>query len=190
MKKWLFTIMTSLLLCACTSRTMNIEDARKVVLKDAGVNQNSVSFTKEETINGEHIFEFNDQNKKYSYKVKDGNIISRVYTSIKDSTSSNNTDTNENNEDLNSTDIDDSNKNNVNNQGTITKDEAIDIALKEYNFTRSQVSDIDVEDEDDEGRIIYRVEFYKDSLEYEVEINKQTGNIVNKRVEKDNRKVV
>lgn len=198
MKKWIFTIMTSLLLCACTGKSMNIEDARKAVLKDAGVNQNGVSFTREETINGEHIFEFSDQNRKYSYKVKDGNITSRIYTSIKDNINENDEDmnsTDKNNDNLNSTNRDNennnsSNKNNLNNAGTITKDEAIDIALKECHYTRSQVSNIDVEDEEEDGTIVYKVEFYKDNQEYNVYINKQTGQVVNKHVEKDNRKVV
>lgn len=188
MKKYISMIVTSLLLCACTSTSMSIDDARKAVLDDAGVKENGVTFSKEETHNDEYLFEFSDDNKKYSYSIKeDGSILSRDYTLIADDTDP------QNNGDVNTSNHNKSNSDNntdTNQANSISEQEAIEIALKAYNLDKNQVNDIDVDDEDENGRVIYRVEFHKDNQEYEVDINKQTGEIINKRVDKDERKVV
>lgn len=190
MKKFLYILTASLLLCACGRNTMSLDDARKAVLKDANLNEGDVSFSREEQGNGEYIFEFSDDKNKYSYTVgENGTISSRNHSSKTQdknelSTSKNGSD------ELTETNDTQNNNTSINKTTYITEDEAINIALKAYGFTKDQVTDIDVDDEEENGIYIYRVEFHRENQEYEVDVNRENGQIVNKNIQKDDRKVV
>ncbi len=64
--------------------------------------------------------------------------------------------------------------------------QAKEIALKHAGLTESQVSDLDVEMDFDNGVMIYEVEFETSTSKYEYEINAVNGDIV--QVEKDGKK--
>ena len=65
----------------------------------------------------------------------------------------------------------------------IGESKAIDKALKNAGTTKSEVSYIECERDDDDGLVVYEIEFRKGSKEYSYTINAKTGNIREKSVE-------
>ncbi len=64
------------------------------------------------------------------------------------------------------------------NENYIGNDAALDIALTNAGFERSQVSDIDVELENERGTVFYEVSFETQTTEYDYEIDALTGDIL------------
>ena len=62
----------------------------------------------------------------------------------------------------------------------ITKEEAIDIALKDAGFTKDQVTRLRAEFDYDDGRPEYEVDFHQDRYEYDYEIHAETGKILSR----------
>ena len=60
----------------------------------------------------------------------------------------------------------------------LTKEEAISIALKDADLTESQVTQLKVELDYDQGRAEYEVDFLFDRWEYDYEIDAETGKIL------------
>ncbi len=86
------------------------------------------------------------------------------------------------------------NKNNINNSlvntsnknnNYITKEEAIDIALKNGKLESSNITDLDVELDYKYNQTVYEVTFDYQNYEYEYYINAETGIIVKSFVERD-----
>lgn len=65
----------------------------------------------------------------------------------------------------------------------IGEEKAIEKALKDANAKKSTVSFLECERDDDDGLVVYEIEFRKDSKEYSYTINAKTGNIREKSVE-------
>ena len=65
---------------------------------------------------------------------------------------------------------------------TITRDEAISIALKDAGLTKDQVRDLEAELDTDDGTPHYDVDFEKDKGYYDYEIHAETGKILKKDV--------
>ena len=65
----------------------------------------------------------------------------------------------------------------------IGESKAIDKALKNAGTTKSEVSYIECERDDDDGLVVYEIEFMKGSTEYSYTINAKTGNIREKSVD-------
>ena len=62
----------------------------------------------------------------------------------------------------------------------ITKEEAIDIALKDAGFTKDQVTRLRAEFDYDDGRPEYEVDFHQDRYEYDYEIHAESGKILSR----------
>ena len=62
----------------------------------------------------------------------------------------------------------------------ITKEEAIDIALKDAGFTKDQVTRLRAEFDYDDGRPEYEVDFHQDCYEYDYEIHAESGKLLSK----------
>ena len=67
----------------------------------------------------------------------------------------------------------------------LTKNEARDIALKHAGVKASEVRDLEVELDRDDGTLHYDVDFEKDGYEYDYEIDAATGKILKSRKERD-----
>lgn len=67
----------------------------------------------------------------------------------------------------------------------ISKDEAIEIALNHAGLTRSQVSFDDIELDEDDGRLIWEIEFDSEDWEFEYEIDAYSKNILDFKKEYD-----
>ena len=60
----------------------------------------------------------------------------------------------------------------------ITAADARDAALAHAGLTESQVSDIDVDLDRDNGKLIYEVDFNSGNTEYDYDINAETGEVI------------
>lgn len=67
----------------------------------------------------------------------------------------------------------------------IGEDAALDIALKDAGFAKSDVTNPWVELDMDDGRYEYDVKFYKDATEYEYTIDANSGTILEKDIGDD-----
>ena len=67
----------------------------------------------------------------------------------------------------------------------IGKKKALNIALKDAGLTREEVTRVEVDLDQDDGRTEYDVEFHKGKKEYNYEIDAYSGKILDKDVDKD-----
>ena len=70
--------------------------------------------------------------------------------------------------------------------GTLTKEEALSKALQHVNLKKDQVDLVKkVELDYENGRKVYEVEFYKGGVEYEFDIDAETGAILDFEKDRD-----
>lgn len=69
-------------------------------------------------------------------------------------------------------------------EGLITEDEALGIALENAGFAEKDVTGIKVILDTDEKRPEYDIEFFKDKVEYDYEIDAETGVILSSEQER------
>lgn len=67
----------------------------------------------------------------------------------------------------------------------ITAKEAKEAALKHAGITESQVSDVDVDLDRDNGKLIYEVDFNSGNTEYDYDIDAETGAVLSADKSKD-----
>lgn len=67
----------------------------------------------------------------------------------------------------------------------IGKEKAKKIAFNDAGVSSSKVTNLEVELDADDGRLVYEVDFKSNGTEYEYEINAKTGKIIDKDTEKD-----
>ncbi len=69
-------------------------------------------------------------------------------------------------------------KKSMNLMAGITASDATDAALKHAGLDKSQVRDIDVDLDRDNGKLIYEVDFNSGNTEYDYDINAETGEVI------------
>lgn len=67
----------------------------------------------------------------------------------------------------------------------ITASEAKDAALRHAKLNESQVSDIDIDLDRDNGKLIYEVDFNSGNTEYDYDIDAETGAVISADKSKD-----
>lgn len=67
----------------------------------------------------------------------------------------------------------------------ITANDATDAALKHAGLDKSQVRDIDVDLDRDNGKLIYEVDFNSGNTEYDYDIDAETGEVISADKSKD-----
>ena len=67
----------------------------------------------------------------------------------------------------------------------ITANDALEVALKHAGLKKSQVSDIDVDLDRDNGKLIYEVDFNFGNQEYDYDIDADTGSVISADKSKD-----
>lgn len=69
-------------------------------------------------------------------------------------------------------------KKSMNLMAGITAKDAKDAALRHAGLQESQISDVDVDLDRDNGRLIYEVDFNSGNTEYDYDINAETGEVI------------
>lgn len=73
----------------------------------------------------------------------------------------------------------------INLMAGITAKEAKEAALRHAGLTDSQVSDVDIDLDRDNGTLIYEVDFNSGNTEYDYDINAETGDVISADKSKD-----
>ena len=145
-----------------SANLLNLEEAKKSVLKDAGLKSSEVTFTKAKLDEDNHYdIEFYTSSKKYEYEISalTGKIIDKDIEYFSN-TSSTTVSSSANSK--------------------ITLDEAKKTALKDAGLNSSDVKFTKAKLDDGNH---YDIEFYTSSKKYEYEINALTGKIIDKDIE-------
>lgn len=142
---------------------IGIDKAKSIALNDAGLKEADVHFIKEkqEMDDGRVVYEleFYNDNKEYDYEIEasTGNIISRDYDI-------------ENHELLSDNSAETGSK--------ITIEKAKKIALKKAGLTEKDGTWKKEKTDRDDGRIMYELEFISGEMEYDFEIDAESGSIL------------
>ncbi len=157
------------------------DEIKDIVIEDMNQNENDIYFESIEFEFDEKIYEVHVyyNNVEYDYKIdgKNGRIIYTDYVN-----SSNNSANTQNNE--NSTTNTDTSSSSDNTTTAITLDEAKQIAYDYANVNESDINLKKAKEEVNNRVSVYEIEFTDTTYEYEIKINKNTGEIIS--YEKDN----
>ena len=99
-------------------------------------------------------------------------IVSDTESIISDITGNNNSKNNNSN-----------NNNSLN--AKITRDEAKSIALKHANLDEKNITGLDIDLDRDDGVLKYEIDFHSGGLEYDYDINAETGEIISSSKDND-----
>ena len=149
-----------------TGAAVTLEQAKAIALKDAGFTESQVTIVRawQDYDDGrlEYEIEFYKDNVEYDYEIDaaTGKILSRDYDAEGYAPVINNPTTSSG--------------------SAVTLDQAKAIALKDAGFTESQVTIVRAWQDYDDGRLEYEIEFYKDNVEYDYEIDAATGKILSR----------
>lgn len=80
---------------------------------------------------------------------------------------------------------DNNNSKSMNLMAGITANDAKEAALKHAGLGESQVSDVDVDLDRDNGKLIYEVDFNSGNTEYDYDIDAETGEVISADKSKD-----
>lgn len=140
--------------------TITLNEAKNIALKNAGVQSNSATFTKTKLDMDDGIqvydIEFYTSTHKYDYEInaKTGAIYTKELEMIGIINNSNN-----------------------NTNSYIGIDRAKSIALNHSGVSSAEATFKKAQLDREDGMMVYEIEFYKGSIEYEYEINAITGEI-------------
>ena len=154
---------------------ITMEQAQEIALKHAKLTSDQVSFIKTDTEleNGIEVYniEFSYENKEYDYKINSANGEIVEYDSdIEDYDITQQQATKENKS------VTPNNQNS--NNSKITVEKAKEISLKHANLKDNQVVFDKTEMDYDNGVQVYAIEFHYNNIEYNYEIDANTGNIL------------
>lgn len=68
---------------------------------------------------------------------------------------------------------------------SISEAKAKEIALKDAALAESSIRKYEIELDNDDGRMVYEIEFTHENKEYDYEIDANSGKIIKKKIEKD-----
>lgn len=165
-----------------TGETVSLDEAKQIVLEDAGVSEADVTFTKtkEEKDDGRQIYDLEfytaDQEFEYELDAASGSILDKNEETRKTSAVSNQTTQIENK-------TENKTQNTTENNGQISLDEAKDIVLKDAGVNAKDATFTKTELDRDDGVWSYELDFYTDSAEYDYEVHAETGTIRSKEHE-------
>ena len=152
---------------------ITMEQAQEIALKHAKLTSDQVSFIETELENGIEVYniEFSYENKEYDYKINSANGEIVEYDSdIEDYDITQQQATKENKS------VTPNNQNS--NNSKITVEKAKEISLKHANLKDNQVVFDKTEMDYDNGVQVYDIEFHYNNIEYNYEIDANTGNIL------------
>lgn len=152
---------------------VSADQAKEIALQHAGVQANSVNFTKieQDMDNGikEYEIEFLGNNTKFDYTInaETGKIIGHKHEMMRQ---------HHNNGAMHG-------QNHHQQANCIDNSRATSLALQHANLHHDQVHRLNCYQDMEDGRSVYKVKFWKDYTEYEYEIDAATGDILEFEVE-------
>ena len=154
-----------------TTSDVGLEKAKSIALADAGLTASQVTFTKaqQDWDDGRMVYDvdFYTSTAKYDYEIAaDGTVLQREQEKFVTGTSSTGTGT-------------------TNNGSYIGVEKAKSIALANAGLSASQVTFVKAQQDWDDGRMEYEIEFYYGGMKYEYTILATNGTILDMDVDRD-----
>lgn len=154
-----------------TTGDIGLEKAKSIALADAGLTASQVTFTKaqQDWDDGRMVYDvdFYTSTAKYDYEIAaDGTVLQREQEKFVTGTSSTGTGT-------------------TNNGSYIGVEKAKSIALANAGLSASQVTFVKAQQDWDDGRMEYEIEFYYGGMKYEYTILATNGTILDMDVDRD-----
>lgn len=148
---------------------ITLDEAKAIALKKAGVNENEANFTKAKLDydDGRLYYEIDFKVDKVKYDAEIDAVTGEVVEWEVEGKNNPN------------------NGNNKPHQNVIDEAEAKAIALKKAGLKENEVVFTKAKLDYDDGRQVYEIEFRKDRIEYEAEIDAKDGTIIEWNVDKD-----
>lgn len=146
---------------------VSADQAKEIALQHAGVQANTVNFTKieQDIDNGikEYEIEFLGNNTKFDYTINadSGKIIGHKHEMMRHHNGNHH----------------------HNAAASIDTNKATSLALHHANLSHDQIHRLNCYQDTEDGQSVYKVEFWKDNTEYEYEIDAATGDILEFEVE-------
>ncbi len=161
-----------------TSTQISLEKAKEIALSDAKLTENTVTFTNakldmEDDISVYEI-EFYSENVEYEYEINanNGTVHDKSVESLSKNTG-------------NKHDGADNVDNKENSSTYIGIDKAKNIAANHAGLSISELTFSKAKLDTDDGNTVYDIEFYKDGIDYEYEIEASSGKILEYDAEQD-----
>lgn len=178
-----------------TSNYIGLEKAKDIALNHSGQSLSTVKFDDEELDKDDQLYEleFSSNGTEYEYDIHavSGKIVS-VEIEQEDVKNTRKTHKTEAASTQKQKSEDASRQKQANKKETaekkpalLSKDQAIALALDHAGLGRDQVEFDDIERDEEDGRIIWEIDFDAGSYEYEYEIDAETGNILDHEKEFD-----
>lgn len=155
-------IISVISLTACSNKIIAEDKAKQIAINDAGVNQTDITFTTQEKENDEFHYLFEDTNYTYEYKINihDGTIENKEIL-VKEHSPINDYDK------------------------IISSEKAKAIGLAYFNFQEDEVTDLNIELDNDNINIYYKLKFHKGTHDYAVSIEAINGTLKDVKTELD-----
>ena len=184
MKK-IATLMALLLLAGCSKKLTSVDDAVALAREKANLTDDNSELIKSSFEDGEYYVELIDQEHVYRYVIDDDGKVESFVKEAKSDMAQNTPQPNEQTANNGTTSND-----NTDNLATIDREQALSIALSNYDLSEDQVYEIEI-DEDflHTDRLTYNIDFKTDDLEYEVIVD-GSGNIVRDHSERNDDRFV
>lgn len=145
-----------------TVKYISLSKAKNIAFKHAKVNGKNAKFSEQELDKGDRKFEleFTLNNVKYDYEIQavTGKVLKAKKQTIKKAAPKK--------------------KAAAKKQTTISRDKALQIAMKRVGTNRKAIRDLDIELDTEKGVRVYEIEFEVKNNEYEFVINAQSGKIL------------
>lgn len=179
-------VLLTAMLAGCSSQGVTQAQATDIAFEHAGVTQEdagslSVSQDRE---NGVDVYEieFSTEDRTYHYDIskKNGEVVNYSYQDAATAQTDGKTQSSQKEESASTSSKTTSGEKTTSSTAgsAVTEEEAKAIALEHAGLTEGDVTFHRVEQDYDDGKAVYEVEFYSGSTEYDYEIAKDTGKVV------------
>lgn len=170
-----------------TSAKITLDQAKEIALSDAGVADADAAFTKEKLEDDDGIsvydLEFLAGNTEYEYEIQEdtGAIYSKSRETLADG-QKNETQAGQENAEQTGQAADNAVPN-------ISEEKAKSIAVSHAGFSEADVRFTESKLDQEDGVEVYEIEFHKDGMEYDYEINAATGDIIEYSSDRDDDRI-
>lgn len=170
----IFSVFCFMFLLAGCGSSLSRDEALDLALEDAKVKESDITIVSEKEDEDGYTFSFHTDDTLYSYEIEDGKISekeSQVYTAPTPSADDPTTPSNP--------------SSTVNDATNLSEEEAITKACEHFRVNRTDVTNLTIKQEIEDGKQVYDIDFYIGTTEYSCDVEIATGNILSPEMDTD-----
>lgn len=164
-----------------TTEEITLAEAKSIALDECGVQESDARNMSAELVDDDgseyYAVEFDTETSEYELEIQlDGEITKQNVSDLYEASAESTSDT----EDKTGEKTSDKTSSKKTSTDSISEKKATNIALKDAGIKRSATDFINCQQDMDDSILQYEIEFVSDGIEYDYEINAQTGDILSK----------